>query len=160
MSDTRKTPGAVSDTRKTPSGVSDTCKTPDIVSDTRKTPGIVSDTRKARGDIGEDITARYLTERGFTILERQWRCRYGELDLIARDASGVVCFVEVKLRKRDSLAPGREAVDVRKRERLRKTASCWLSGHDPDALTRFDVAEVRADPDGFFKLDYLPDAFQ
>ena len=148
------------DTDKTRLAVSDTRKTPGIVSDTRKTPDIVSDTRKARGDIGEDITARYLAGRGFTILERQWRCRYGELDLVARDASGVVCFVEVKLRKRDSLASGREAVDARKRERRRKTASCWLSEHGPDALTRFDVAEVRADPDGFFKLDYLPDAFR
>lgn len=119
-----------------------------------------SGTRKARGDIGENITAQYLTERGFTILSRQWRCRYGELDLVARDPGGAVCFVEVKLRKRYSLVSGREAVDARKRERLRKTALCWLSEHGTDAPARFDVAEVRADPDGFFKLDYLPDAFQ
>ena len=115
--------------------------------------------RKARGDMGEEIVARRLSERGFAILERQWKCRYGELDLIARDPSGIICFVEVKLRKRGGIASGREAVDGRKRERLRKAASLWLSERDPDALTRFDVAEIRADPDGYFRLEYLPDAF-
>lgn len=115
-------------------------------------------TRKARGDMGENIAAQYLTERGFQILARQWRCRYGELDLIARDPSGVTCFVEVKLRKRGGVS-GREAVDARKRERLRKAALFWLSENDPDAVTRFDVAEIRADPNGLFRLDYIPDAF-
>ena len=118
----------------------------------------MNNTKKARGDLGENITAQYLTERGFEILARQWRCRYGELDLIARDPSGVVCFVEVKLRKRGGIA-GREAVDAKKRERLRKTALCWLSENDPDAVTRFDVAEIRADPDGLFRLNYISDAF-
>ena len=113
---------------------------------------------KARGDIGEDIDAQYLAERGFQILSRQWRCRYGELDLIARDSSGMVHFVEVKLRKRGGV-PGREAVDARKRERLRKAALCWLSENAPDAVARFDVAEIQADPDGLFRLDYIPDAF-
>lgn len=114
---------------------------------------------KARGDLGESMTAQYLTERGFDILERQWHCRYGELDLVARDPSGVVCFVEVKLRKPNRIASGRECVDARKQERIRKAASAWLSAHDPDALTRFDVAEIRADSDGFFRLDYIPNAF-
>ncbi|MBQ9492685.1 MAG: YraN family protein [Oscillibacter sp.] len=117
------------------------------------------DTPKARGDTGETIAARYLSERGYAILSRQWRCRYGELDLTARDPSGVICFVEVKLRKRNALMSGREAVDARKRERLRKAAACWLSEHNLDAPARFDVAEIRADPDGLFRLDYLPDAF-
>ena len=114
---------------------------------------------KAIGDAGESLVERYLTEQGFAILERQWRCRYGELDLIARDPSGIVRFVEVKLRKRGAMASGREFVDARKQERLRKTALSWLSVNDPDARTQFDVAELRADPDGFFRLDYLPDAF-
>ena len=128
-------------------------------SGTRDDTGETS-TPKARGDIGENIVARYLSERGFEILSRQWRCQYGELDLVARAPSGLICFVEVKLRKRGARVSGREAVDARKRERLRKTASCWLSEYDADAPARFDVAEIRADPDGLFKLDYLPDAFR
>ena len=133
--------------------------TPENVGGNRKTLENVSGNCKARGDMGEGIAAEYLTERGFAILEKQWKCRYGELDLIARDPSGILCFVEVKLRKRGGIASGREAVDGRKRERLRKAAALWLSERNPDALTRFDVAEIRADPDGFFRLDYLPDAF-
>ena len=125
---------------------------------TREASGKADGGAKARGNLGEDIAAQYLTERGFQILARQWRCRYGELDLIARDPSSIVHFVEVKLRKRGGVS-GREAVDARKRERLRKAALCWLSENDPDAAARFDVAEVRADPDGFFRLDYIPDAF-
>ena len=133
--------------------------TPENVGGNRKTLENVSGNCKARGDMGEGIAAEYLTERGFAILEKQWKCRYGELDLIARDPSGILCFVEVKLRKRGGIASGREAVDGRKRERLRKAAALWLSERNPDALTRFDVAEIRADPNGFFRLDYLPDAF-
>ena len=133
--------------------------TPETVGGNRKTLENVSGNCKARGDMGEGIAAEYLTERGFAILEKQWKCRYGELDLIARDPSGILCFVEVKLRKRGGIASGREAVDGRKRERLRKAAALWLSERNPDALTRFDVAEIRADPNGFFRLDYLPDAF-
>ena len=139
--------------------MSESRKARESVDDNRKASESVGGNRKARGDMGEELAARYLSERGFAILDRQWKCRYGELDLIARDPSGILCFVEVKLRKRGGIASGREAVDGRKRERLRKAASLWLSERDPDALTRFDVAEIRADPDGLFRLDYLPDAF-
>ena len=134
-------------------------KARESVDDNRKASESGGGSRKARGDMGEELAARRLSERGFAILDRQWKCRYGELDLIARDPSGIICFVEVKLRKRGGIASGREAVDGRKRERLRKAAALWLSERDPDALTRFDVAEIRADPDGYFRLEYLPDAF-
>ena len=55
-------------------------------------------TTKALGDRGEAVTAQYLRERGYALLASQWRCRYGELDLVARDRDGTICFVEVKLR--------------------------------------------------------------
>ena len=50
---------------------------------------------KAAGDRGEALVARYLQEAGYTLLDRQWRCRFGELDLVARSREGIVCFVEV-----------------------------------------------------------------
>ena len=53
---------------------------------------------KTAGDRGETAVAAYLEGRGCTILARQWRCRQGELDLVARSPEGVLCFVEVKLR--------------------------------------------------------------
>ena len=115
---------------------------------------------KALGDQGEDLTGDYLLARGCTLLDRQWRCRYGELDLVARDAGGTVCFVEVKLRSGGFAGLPREAVDRRKREKLRAAAACYLSQHDLDAPARFDVAEIYTDAAHRpLRLEYLEDAF-
>ena len=118
-------------------------------------------TTKALGDRGEAVTAQYLRERGYALLASQWRCRYGELDLVARDRDGTICFVEVKLRGGDLAGLPREAVDRRKRERLRTAAEAYLSQHDlEDTPARFDVAEVYTDQDHrFLRLEYLENAF-
>ena len=116
---------------------------------------------KAAGDRGEALVARYLQEAGYTLLDRQWRCRFGELDLVARSREGIVCFVEVKLRGPKSIGLPREAVDARKRERLRAAAALYLSRHEIDAPARFDVAEVYTDEQArIIRLEYLADAFQ
>ena len=113
------------------------------------------------GNLGEAETARYLRKRGCTLLASQWRCRFGEIDLVARDRRGTVCFVEVKLRKSDAYGGAGEAVDRRKQERLRTAAACWLSMNDlTDAPARFDVAEVYVDENGrVLRMEYLEDAF-
>ena len=121
---------------------------------------------KAAGDRGEAEAARYLRQRGSAILDTQWRCRLGELDLVARDRDGTVCFVEVKLLSwglsplAASLGLPREAVDRRKQERLRKAALLWLAERDCASPARFDVAEVYEDRDGGLQVVYLEDAFQ
>ena len=92
-------------------------------------------TAKALGNRGEAEVARYLRKKGYTLLASQWRCRFGELDLVARDRKGTICFVEVKLRTGTACGLPREAVDRRKQARLRTAAALYLS-------TRFDVAEV------------------
>ena len=116
---------------------------------------------KALGDQGEDLTGDYLLARGCTLLDRQWRCRYGELDLVARDADGTICFVEVKLRSGGRAGLPREAVDRRKREKLRAAAEAYLSQHGlEDAPARFDVAEIYSDPGHrSLRLEYLENAF-
>ena len=118
-------------------------------------------TTKALGDRGEAVTAQYLRKRGCELLASQWRCRFGELDLVARDGDGTICFVEVKLRSGSFAGLPREAVDCRKRERLRSAAEGYLGLHDlGDAPARFDVAEVYTDGDHrFVRLEYLEDAF-
>ncbi len=116
-------------------------------------------TRKDRGDRGEAEVARLLRRRGYTLLASQWRCRFGELDLVARSRRGTVCFVEVKLRGEDAIALPREFVDRRKRERLRAAAAAYLSAHELDAPARFDVAEVYETADGTLRVEYLEDAF-
>ena len=79
---------------------------------------------------------------------------------MARDADGTICFVEVKLRSGNLAGLPREAVDRRKRERLRAAAACYLSQHDLDAPARFDVAEVYTDEAHRpLRLEYLENAF-
>ena len=118
-------------------------------------------TTKALGDRGEAVTAQYLRKRGCELLASQWRCRFGELDLVARDRYGTICFVEVKLRSGGLAGLPREAVDRRKQERLRAAAGAYLSQHDlEDVPARFDVAEVYTDRDHrFLRLEYLENAF-
>ena len=117
-------------------------------------------TTKALGDRGEAVTAQYLRKRGCELLASQWRCRFGELDLVARDRDGTICFVEVKLRSGNCAGLPREAVDRRKREKLRAAAACYLSQHDLDAPARFDVAEIYTDEAHRpLRLEYLEDAF-
>ena len=115
---------------------------------------------KSIGTAGEAYVAKELRKKGYTLLASQWRCRFGELDLVAKDRRGTICFVEVKLRGVGSIALPREFVDVRKQERLRKTAAAYLSSHDLDVPARFDVAEVYEEQDGTLRIQYLESAFE
>ena len=113
------------------------------------------------GTAGEAFVARDLRKRGYTLLASQWRCRFGEVDLVARDKQGTICFVEVKLRGEGAIGLPREFVDSRKQARLRTTAEAYLSMHDLDAPARFDVAEVYTDQAGrIIRMEYLENAFQ
>ena len=115
---------------------------------------------RAAGIRGEAEVAKYLRKKGYTLLASQWRCRFGELDLVARDKRGTVCFVEVKLRSGGAIALPREFVDSRKQARLRAAAAAYISTHDLDAPARFDVAEVYAENDGTLRIEYLEAAFE
>jgi putative endonuclease len=78
------------------------------------------------GRIGEDLAAAHLCALGWQILDRNWRCASGELDIVARDPLGVVVFCEVKCRRGDGFGPPLEAITVRKMRKLRSLAVCWL----------------------------------
>ena len=100
------------------------------------------DERKKRGDRGEDAVAAALARKGFRLLERQYRCRWGEIDIVARDPAGTLCFVEVKTRTSSGFAQAREAVTPAKQRKLRAAASLYLAERRLDCRCRFDVAEV------------------
>lgn len=117
------------------------------------------DERKRRGDRGEAAAAAALARRGYRILARQYRCRWGEIDLVAWDPAGVLCFVEVKTRSPDAAVQGREAVTPAKRRRLRRAASVYLASGAPDCPCRFDVAEVCRREDGWH-VNYIISAFE
>lgn len=114
------------------------------------------------GRWGEATAAQYLRRHGYTILACNYRCRFGEIDLIAQKRNYVV-FCEVKTRKDDTFAQALEFVDYRKQQRLRATASFWLAQHPCELLSRFDVIEVYA-PAGMQtkrpKLRQIEDAFE
>ena len=114
------------------------------------------------GNRGEAAVARYLRQRGYTLLASQWRCRFGELDLVARDRQGTLCFVEVKLRGSGAIALPREFVDSRKQQNIIRAAKAYIAqeclmemGYD----FRFDVAEV-LNSEGKTYFRYTEDAFR
>ena len=117
-------------------------------------------TTRAAGNRGEAEVARYLRKKGYILLASQWRCRFGELDLVAKSKKGVICFVEVKLRSTGAIGLPREFVDRRKQERLHSAAASYLSSQEIDAPARFDVAEVYAEIDGTLRIEYLENAFE
>lgn len=95
------------------------------------------------GRWGEDRAAEYLRDRGYRILAANWKCRFGELDLVAGDGT-YLCFVEVKLRKSAAYGSAAEFVDRRKQSRLRAAAELYLMRHPTDLQPRFDVVEIYA----------------
>ena len=96
------------------------------------------------GHWGEGLAANFLRDRGYVILAANWRCRFGEIDLIASDGT-CLCFVEVKLRKSDAFGSAAGFVDRRKQERLRAAAGLYLSQEGDGGLQpRFDVVEIYA----------------
>ncbi len=98
----------------------------------------------SKGAAGEVLAARFLRGKGYDIITANYRCRLGEMDIIAADASYIV-FAEVKTRSQGALYTPREAVTAAKRRRLIATASQYLS-HNPTHLQpRFDVVEVLTD---------------
>ncbi|MEY8017214.1 YraN family protein [Mycobacterium servetii] len=102
-------------------------------------------TRVELGAMGEALAVDHLTRMGFRIVDRNWRCRYGELDVIAADdAARAVVFVEVKTRTGDGYGGLPNAVTPGKVRRLRRLAGLWLAGQDVRwAAVRIDVIGVR-----------------
>ena len=116
---------------------------------------------KQDGDWGEALAAEYLEARGCRIVEKEWRCRLGEIDLIA-EQEGTILFVEVKLRTNLRYGMPREYVTAKKQEKLRAAALLYLSMHGLDVPARFDVAEVYTDAHHSARstrIEYIENAF-
>ena len=101
-------------------------------------------TRNELGALGEQLAVEHLRALGLRILVRNWRCRYGELDVIAADGDRTVVFIEVKTRSGDGFGGIAEAVTRAKVRRIRRLAGIWLAGQDTGwAQVRIDVIGVR-----------------
>ena len=102
-------------------------------------------TRAEIGALGEQLAVEHLRDQGLLTLARNWRCRYGELDVIAEHvASRTVVFVEVKTRTGDGFGGLAEAVTAQKMRRIRRLAALWLADQDVRwAGVRIDVIGIR-----------------
>lgn len=98
-------------------------------------------TTREIGAQGETFAAQILQEQGMKILSRNYYTPYGEIDLIVLD-KGCIAFVEVKTRRTGSVTRPAEAVDRRKRERIIRSAVCYLMEYPVDLQPRFDVFEI------------------
>jgi len=98
--------------------------------------------RLAPGAAGEEMACRHLISRGYRILDRNFRCRSGEVDIVARQGDATV-FVEVKERHGESHGRGQESVSFGKRLRVIRAARLYAAKHDlSEGLVRFDVVSV------------------
>lgn len=101
--------------------------------------------RRRVGTWGENRAVAYLTGAGMTVLDRNWRCRHGELDIVAVDGDCLV-VVEVKTRRSRAFGTALEAVDPRKLARLRMLTGQWLSCHEVRTRrVRIDVVALQVD---------------
>ncbi|MBL7497033.1 YraN family protein [Frankia sp. CNm7] len=101
--------------------------------------------KDALGRFGEELAASHLVDAGLEILDRNWRCGEGELDIVARDA-GTLVFCEVKTRTGTRFGTPAEAVAGRKAARVRRLATRWLAAHPQlRGPVRFDLLAVSRD---------------
>ena len=117
--------------------------------------------RKETGAMGEQAAADYLLEKGYELLARNWHCRWGELDLVARKEE-ILAFVEVKTRKPGAMVSPLEAVNRTKQYKLIRSAQAYLMElGETELQPRFDVAAVTVFPGELprFTVEYWPSAF-
>jgi putative endonuclease len=115
--------------------------------------------KDALGRRGEDLAVEYLQRRGFVVLSRNWRCRDGELDVVAVDQKRlVVC--EIKTRSGTAFGEPAEAVTRNKAARIRRVTQAWLTEHQVRwCEIRFDVVAVLAPPGGPVTMQHYESAF-
>ena len=104
--------------------------------------------RQGLGRTGERLAAEKLESCGYRLLQRNFRCRYGEIDIVAEDGDDLV-FIEVKTRRGDSYGRPEEAITVRKRHRLVKVATYYIGLHaGTERSWRIDVVAIQLSPAG------------
>lgn len=116
--------------------------------------------RRKTGDIGEEAAANYLVKKGYSIIARNFKCKTGELDIVAMNSEGILAFVEVKSRKSTDYGLPCQAVSEKKRQRLIRTAQFFLLKNPQ--LRRFqprmDIIELLR-VDGQVYIRHLPNSF-
>ncbi|MBI5846374.1 MAG: YraN family protein [Nitrospirae bacterium] len=113
---------------------------------------------KNLGRKGEDLAAALCKEKGLTVIEKNFRTPFGEIDLIAKDGN-IIVFIEVKTRTGDAYGAPFEAVTSRKRAKITKVAMSYLKRFRKEVPARFDVISISM-KNGKPDLEYIQDAFE
>lgn len=124
----------------------------------------MSDPRRATGATGEDLAVAYLLKQGFRLVERNWRCGMGELDVIARDGSTLV-FVEVRTRRGNAHGSAEESITLSKQRRLQRLAEGYLQqlelkGKAWPGAWRIDVVAILLHAGGLASVNHIPNAIE
>lgn len=115
---------------------------------------------RERGATAEAAARAHLQRRGLVLLENNYRCRWGEIDLIMRDDNAVV-FVEVRYRSHSRFGGALASVDHRKQRKLIRTAQHYLQhSDDPNVLARIDVVSCAPGAGGELQIDWHPNAVE
>ena len=110
------------------------------------------------GRHSEIMAQNYLQNKGYTILETNWRCGHKEIDIIAKDNDYIV-FIEVKSRTNDVFAKPEDAVNYNKIKNIVRAANTYLISHNILNDSRFDIITLLLMPDGEYKIEHIKDAF-
>lgn len=115
--------------------------------------------RHETGRTGEEMALEYLLQRGYKLLERNWRCRYKEVDLIMENIDGIH-VVEVRTRKEPTAVEPEQTVDRRKQHNLEAAANSYLRSRKTTAPVHFDIVSIVLDGSGkVLRLNHIQDAF-
>lgn len=118
----------------------------------------MGDSRKKLGQWGEALAAQHLEAEGYVVLERNWRCRKGEIDLVVRTGRELV-FVEVKTRRGRKMGTPEEGITRRKADNLLLLAQLYLAEKELEADWRIDLVAVELDKTGkLLRCDHIPNA--
>lgn len=110
------------------------------------------------GAMAERKAANFLNKKGYDLVDVNYTCRFGEVDLIVKNDRYIV-FVEVKMRNDNSIAQPKEFVDYKKQQRIIATAKLYLSTNSTELQPRFDVVEVFSKNDRIKSIKHLENAF-
>lgn len=120
---------------------------------------MTADRRCHLGRLGEDLAATHLERQGYTILIRNYRKAFGEIDIIARDGAALV-FIEVKTRRSENYGCPAQAVTPAKQRQICRVARDYLARHHLfDSLIRFDVISIILTMDGTARIEIITNAF-
>lgn len=111
------------------------------------------------GQRGEELACRFLKEKGYKLLERNYRCRAGEIDIVAMQGNDLI-FVEVKARSSRVFGDPVEAVTPRKQRQISKAALCYLEKHRYCGAARFDVVAILMHSRNAPEIELVQNAFE